>query len=395
MRLQNGARHHNVEHAATAWRQGSAHGSGGGGGAASRGGSSLPLLPLFDHVLLPGGFLRVTIPVDWRKSGALVEQLLQQQGPGELLVAAVPYLAAGASAGASDGGAPASAPEDGEESGDASLDLERLHHTGTAARVLQLVRRTALGGWTVTLEGRCRLRVRGVHLASRPPSRELYEASVEQLDYFAPGGGPGRGAALAIGAASGGAGAAAGGREQEELARELLKVGAMACVVGCCASVPVAVAVLFQQPACWSMPAWLVASTPALLLALHGVFVPPASPWFPPASLASSCPTKQPTSVSPCPSLCPQGTRRLFLLIQGEADGREAAARVARALAQQGPARMSDVLGSLVARSLHARLALLDTLDVTTRLKVGLGWAGLGWGGWAGPGQEFGQSACS
>jgi hypothetical protein len=42
------------------------NGSGGSGVA------DLPLLPLFDHVLLPGGFLRVTIPASWRKSSALV-----------------------------------------------------------------------------------------------------------------------------------------------------------------------------------------------------------------------------------------------------------------------------------------------------------------------------------
>lgn len=72
-----------------------------------------------------------------------------------------------------------------------------------------------------------------------------------------------------------------------------------------------------------------------------------------------------------------QGTRRLFVLIQGESDGRAAAARVARALSQQGPARMADVLGSLVARTLRDRLALLSTLSVTARQQVG----GAGWGG--------------
>jgi hypothetical protein len=56
------------------------------------------------------------------------------------------------------------------------------------------------------------------------------------------------------------------------------------------------------------------------------------------------------------------------VLIQGEAEGREAAARVARALAQQGPTRMADVLGSLVARALPDRLALLAELDVTARM---------------------------
>jgi hypothetical protein len=61
----------------------------------------------------------------------------------------------------------------------------------------------------VTLEGRCRVRVRSVHLSSQPP-QEHYEALVEQLDYFA------------------GGSSAATAREQEELAQRLLKVGAAA-----------------------------------------------------------------------------------------------------------------------------------------------------------------------
>ena len=78
--------------------------------------------------------------------------------------------------------------------------------------------------------------------------------------------------------------------------------------------------------------------------------------------------TLPPLSHSNCLSVPPQGTRRLFVLIQGEAEGRAAAARVARALSQQGPARRADVLGSLVARTLRDRLALLSTLSVTARL---------------------------
>ncbi|KAL4458772.1 hypothetical protein ABPG75_013637 [Micractinium tetrahymenae] len=260
-----------------------------GTGAATGPVTQLPLLPLFDHVLLPGGFLRVTIPASWRKSAALVEELLQAQ-EGEVVVAAVPYLTGGAAAA---GGSRAAAalqhpPGDPDELGagaDPQLDLDRLYSTGTAARVLQLTRRTASGGWVVTLEGRCRLRVLDVRLASRPPRGELYEASVEQLDYLAPGrpaGGRGGGAGAGAGALP-----AASTKEQEELSQELLK-----------------------------------------------------------------------------------GTRRLFLLIQGEPEGREAAARVARALAQQGPARMSDVLGSLVARALRDRLSLLASLDVTARLQL-------------------------
>lgn len=100
--------------------------------------ADLPLLPLFDHVLLPGGFLRVTVPASWRKSSALVELLLQQQG-GEVLVAAVPYLT-GSTGGK--GGTAVSGSGSDMNAGDEQLDLDHLHHTGTAARVLQIVRRT-------------------------------------------------------------------------------------------------------------------------------------------------------------------------------------------------------------------------------------------------------------
>jgi hypothetical protein len=75
----------------------------------------------------------------------------------------------------------------------------------------------------VTLEGRCRLRVRGVHLARRPPAGEVYEASVEQLDYFG-------------GRSSGGGGSSggSGSKEQDELAQELLKVRCRVLLsVGC------------------------------------------------------------------------------------------------------------------------------------------------------------------
>lgn len=171
----------------------------GGAAGSARAITQLPLLPLFDHVLLPGGFLRVTIPASWHKSDALVEELLQARS-GEVVVAAVPLLAAPDQAGAGD---------------DPQLDLDRLHGTGTAARVLQLARRTAGGSWTVTLEGRCRLRIRDVRLASRPPRGELYEASVEQLDYLPPGrAGSGRGVSATSEAAT---------KEQEELSQELLK----------------------------------------------------------------------------------------------------------------------------------------------------------------------------
>lgn len=90
-------------------------------------GLQLPLLPLFHTVLLPGGFVRVLIPDSWRKSGSLVQHLLQQSG-GEVYVAAVPYSL--------------SKPGDEDEVVEEHLDLDKLHHTGTAARVLQLVKRT-------------------------------------------------------------------------------------------------------------------------------------------------------------------------------------------------------------------------------------------------------------
>ena len=119
-------------------------------------GADLPLLPLFDHVLLPGGFLRVTVPAGWRKSSALVELLLQQQA-GEVLVAAVPYLTGsagrGGSAFGSSGGTGGGGPSEEDGAGDDQLDLDRLHHTGTAARVLQLVRRTQVRGLSLLLGG--------------------------------------------------------------------------------------------------------------------------------------------------------------------------------------------------------------------------------------------------
>lgn len=97
--------------------------------------AQLPLLPLFDHVLLPGGFVRVVVPTSWRKSAALVQHLLAQQG--EVMVAAVPYTGPGGRA------LPGEEEEAPEEE---HLDLDRLHGCGTAARVLQLLRRTQVRG---------------------------------------------------------------------------------------------------------------------------------------------------------------------------------------------------------------------------------------------------------
>lgn len=96
-----------------------------------------------------------------------------------------------------------------------------------------------------------------------------------------------------------------------------------------------------------------------------------------PAAIAALLPPPPLQTCRPHAPAPTQGTRRLFVLIQGEAEGRAAAARVARALSQQGPARMADVLGSLVGRTLRDRLALLSTLGVTARQQVG---GGSGWG---------------
>lgn len=102
--------------------------------------TALPLLPLFDAVLLPGGFARVAIPASWQKSRALVE-LLQNEA-GEVLVAAVPYLTGSSGSGGVVAARRGSSSDDEAGGPDVDLDLDRLHHTGTAARVLQLVRRT-------------------------------------------------------------------------------------------------------------------------------------------------------------------------------------------------------------------------------------------------------------
>lgn len=72
--------------------------------------------------------MRVLIPPAWRKSAALVQHLLQQQGA-DVYVAAVPYMAG-------------KTLDEGGLSEEEHLDLEKLHHTGTAARVLQLLKRT-------------------------------------------------------------------------------------------------------------------------------------------------------------------------------------------------------------------------------------------------------------
>lgn len=213
---------------------------GGGTDGGTRAVTPLALLPLFDHVLLPGGFLRVTIPASWHKSNALVEELLQAQ-TGEVVVAAVPLLADPGQVGAGD---------------DPQLDLDRLHSTGTAARVLQLVRRTASGSWTVTLEGRCRLRIRDVRLASRPPRGELFEALVEQLDYLPPG----RPAGGRTGSTD--ASAEAATKEQEELSQELLKASKQGGRLHQRAERSAASPCVQPTRACRAAPAWRVCRRP-------------------------------------------------------------------------------------------------------------------------------------
>lgn len=124
-----------------------------GGGA-----TDLPLLPLFDAVLLPGGVMRVTIAPG--TSTALVEMLLRQQG-GQVLVAAVPYLRS-RSGGKVANIAALAAPSSEEHGSGDHLDLDQLHSFGTAARVLQLVRHTQAR--------RSLVRVYGLHLGRIPLS---------------------------------------------------------------------------------------------------------------------------------------------------------------------------------------------------------------------------------
>lgn len=83
---------------------------------------TLPLLPLPSHVLLPGGMLTVAV----HGNSPLIKYLVHEQGR-DVMVAAVPY-----------------SPDTGEErvpgdgEGEQPLDHDRLFHTGTAAKVVQL-----------------------------------------------------------------------------------------------------------------------------------------------------------------------------------------------------------------------------------------------------------------
>lgn len=83
---------------------------------------TLPLLPLSTHVLLPGGMLTVAV----HGNSHLIKHLVHEQGR-DVMVAAVPY-----------------SPDNGEDrgpadsEGDQPLDHDRLFHTGTAAKVVQL-----------------------------------------------------------------------------------------------------------------------------------------------------------------------------------------------------------------------------------------------------------------
>jgi len=144
--------------------------------------SELPLLPLLDgSVLLPGGFHRVTASSE--SSAALVAHLLKRGASSETLadVAAVPVLSAPPEAGATllslDDHA-------------TTLDLDRLHNIGTAARVVEILRSPS-DNFQLVLEGRCRVKIRDVTLAggesAHRNSNGMYIAKVKQLDYFRAG----------------------------------------------------------------------------------------------------------------------------------------------------------------------------------------------------------------
>jgi hypothetical protein len=297
----------------------------------------LPLLPLVDAVLLPGAFLRVHLSSKGHAT-ALLQHLLRQEGD-EVLVAAVPLLPP--MPGRKGCTVPPLTEEEGEEGG---IDLGLLHELGTAARIVQLSRRTQVrlgaeaascishhlvgrvsstppsltrsppypqqaGGWVVVVEGICRVRVREVAMATSAP---MYVATVEQLDYLpvptqkARGGGAGRGALTnPLPGTGSGASADRALEEREALMRQLI-----------------------------------------------------------------------------------EGTERLFLRSDasarerggvGSSAGRErkgasdAVQRVARRLQAQGPARISDIVGSLVARGTPQLLELLGLVNVEERLRVVVG----------------------
>ncbi|KAL6774190.1 hypothetical protein ACKKBG_A24110 [Auxenochlorella protothecoides x Auxenochlorella symbiontica] len=131
---------------------------------------TLPLLPLSTHVLLPGGMLTVAV----QGNSHLIKHLVHEQGR-DVMVAAVPY-----------------SPDNGEDhgpadsEGDQPLDHDRLFHTGTAAKVVQLHKSAKSGVWTLSLEGQSRVRVGDVTTAD--PAHGPYFARVAQLDHF--GGAP-------------------------------------------------------------------------------------------------------------------------------------------------------------------------------------------------------------
>ncbi|KFM25409.1 Lon protease 2 [Auxenochlorella protothecoides] len=104
----------------------------------------------------------------------LIKHLVHEQGR-DVMVAAVPY-----------------SPDNGEDhgpadsEGDQPLDHDRLFHTGTAAKVVQLHKSAKSGVWTLSLEGQSRVRVGDVTTAD--PAHGPYFARVAQLDHF--GGAP-------------------------------------------------------------------------------------------------------------------------------------------------------------------------------------------------------------
>lgn len=112
-------------------------------------------------LLLPGGFVR--IKANFSSSSALITHLLRSGTGSSVDVAAVPVVAS-----------------DGPEDDDApSLDLDKVHSLGTAARVVEFFRQAGRE-WVLVLQGRFRVAVSSVSLGREG----LYTAEVRQLDYL-------------------------------------------------------------------------------------------------------------------------------------------------------------------------------------------------------------------
>ena len=195
---------------------------------------TLPILPLLDGlVLLPGLYVRVNTK---NNAGALAlvgellrsKQNLPTAAPD---VAAVPLLpppntttagftaSPSSSTSAAGGGAEKTSSDDHEER--YSIDVDRLHSIGTAARVLELVRSpTDNNNWILVLEGRCRVKIRDISTIGN--SEQMYIAKVKQLDYF--GAGPhARDASSAdLTASGGGSHSNLSTKEEIEIQRQIL-----------------------------------------------------------------------------------------------------------------------------------------------------------------------------